>query len=64
MRNTYKYYVVTNNNMAYTDVIKITHTCTLYAIVYMQSIAWITIENTYTQAIFYPKIILRKVLNQ
>ena len=50
--------------MAYTDVIKITQTCTLYAIVYMQSIAWITIENTYTQATFYPKIILRKVLNQ
>ena len=29
--------------MAHTDVINITQTCTLYAIVYMQSIARITI---------------------
>ena len=29
--------------MAHTDVINITQLCTLYAIVYMQSIAWITI---------------------
>ena len=43
MRNKDKCYVLANNNMVYTDVIKIMQTFTLYAIVYMQSIAWIII---------------------